>query len=100
MGNGSGVLSAGHVGGTRGSGVVFSAADVLWISVECGDEKRWWSMCLDQGGVGEWIGFWLYQSCGNKGSVGRVSVFGLRWCGEWVGGLDQDLEGWGGVMSV
>ena len=21
-------------------------------------------------------------------------------CGEWVGGLDQGLEGWGGVMSV
>ena len=21
-------------------------------------------------------------------------------CGELVGGLDQDLEGWGGVMSV
>ena len=39
-------------------------------------------------------------------------VFGLRWCmclgcggvcglgGEWVGGLDQGLDGWGGVMSV
>ena len=31
MGNGLGVVmvSAGHVGGTRGSGIVFSAADVL-----------------------------------------------------------------------
>ena len=35
-----------------------------------------------------------------------MSVFGLRlcgWCtvgGEWVGGLDQGLEGWGGVMYV
>ena len=28
--------------------------------------------------------FRLYQSCRNKGSVGRVSVFGLRWCG-WLG---------------
>ena len=27
------VVSAGHVGGTRGSGIVSSAADVLWISV-------------------------------------------------------------------
>ena len=27
----------------------------------------------------ERIGFGLYQSCGNMGSVGRVSVFGLRW---------------------
>ena len=39
-------------------------------------------------------GFGLYQSCGNMWSVGRVSVFGLRW---WeVGrGLDQGMEkGW------
>ena len=42
------------------------------------------------------IGFELYQSCGRRGSDGGVSV-GLRWCGEWVGGLDQGLEGWGGV---
>ena len=40
------------------------------------------------------------------GSVGRGSVFWLLWyClggvgGEWVWGLDQVLEGWGGVMSV
>ena len=27
------VVSAGHVGGTRGSGSVSSAADVLWMSV-------------------------------------------------------------------
>ena len=26
------VVSAGHVGGTRGSGSVASAADVLWVS--------------------------------------------------------------------
>ena len=30
---GSGVVSAGHVYGTRGSGIVSSAADVLWMSV-------------------------------------------------------------------
>ena len=29
----------------------------------------------------ERIGFRLYQSCVSKGSVGRVSVFELRWCG-------------------
>ena len=29
----------------------------------------------------ERIGLGLYQFCGNRGSVGRVSVFGLRWCG-------------------
>ena len=27
------MVSAGHVGGTRGSGIVFSAADVFWMSV-------------------------------------------------------------------
>ena len=27
------------------------------------------------------IGFGLYQSCGDKGSVTRVSVFWLWWCG-------------------
>ena len=43
-------------------------------------------MCLARGGMGgegwrgglvERFGFGLYQSCGNRGSVGRVSVFGL-----------------------
>ena len=43
------VVSAGHVCGTRGSCIVFSAVDVLG----------------------------LYQSCENRGSVRRVSVFGL-----------------------
>ena len=38
------------------------------------------------------IGFGFYQSCGNRGSVGRVSVFCLWWC-RWVGGLVQGLEG-------
>ena len=27
------MVSAGHVGGTRGSGMVSSTADVLWMSV-------------------------------------------------------------------
>ena len=45
-----------------------------------------------------WFGF--YQSCGNRGSVGRLSVFRLRWCGEWVGCLDQGLEGCGGLCYV
>ena len=27
------MVSAGHVGGTRGSGIVSSEADVLWMSV-------------------------------------------------------------------
>ena len=33
MGDRLGVVSAGHVSGTRGSGIVSSAADVLWMSV-------------------------------------------------------------------
>ena len=32
-GDGRGVVRAGHVGGTRGSGIVSSAANVLWMSV-------------------------------------------------------------------
>ena len=43
---------------------------------------------------------WLYQSCGNKGSVRRVSVLRCDGVGgvgrEWVG-IDQGLEGWVGV---
>ena len=55
--------------------------------------------------MGERIGFGLHQSSRNRGSVGCVSVFGLRWCGGGVGGelvrgLDQGLEGWGSVMYV
>ena len=49
----------------------------------------------------ERIGFGLYQSCGDRGSVGHVSVFWLRWCRWRVGrGMDQGRERWGGVMSV
>ena len=50
------VVSAGHVGGTRGSGMVSSAADVLWIRAVrmmrgvCGVCVT--CMCLARGGVG------------------------------------------------
>ena len=43
-------------------------------SGRCGWRGDW--MRLD-----ERIGFGLYQSCEDKGSVGHVSVFWLRWCG-------------------
>ena len=48
------------------------------------------------------IGFRLYQSCDNMGSVVRVSVFVLRWCGlyrgKWV--VDWVMICKGGVMSL
>ena len=47
-------------------------------------------------GADERIEFGLYQSCGNRSSVGRVSVIGLRWC-RW--GVDRELgPGSGGVV--
>ena len=50
----------------------------------------------------EKIGFGLYQSCGNRGSVGRVSVFWLQWLG-CVGGGGGGRMAWtrvwrGGVV--
>ena len=52
------MVSAGHVGGTRGSGIVSSAADVLWMSVVRGMRGVGGvcEMCLARGDVGgEWI---------------------------------------------
>ena len=44
------MVSAGHVGGTRGSGIVSSAADVLWMRGVGGLCEM--CMCLALGGVG------------------------------------------------
>ena len=58
LGDGYGVLvlSAGHMGGTRGSGIMSSAADVLWISVVRGMGRVGgvceMCMCLARGSVG------------------------------------------------
>ena len=59
---------------------------------------------------GEWmreLGLGFTNPVGTyRGSVGHVSVFWLCGVGvggvggEWVGGLDQGRERWGGVMSV
>ena len=58
-------------------------------------------MCLARGGVDERIGFGLYQSCGDRGVLDMCLCFVCSGVGgEWVGGLDQDRERWGGVMSV
>ena len=69
------VVSVGHVGGKRGSGILSSAADMLGMSVVRGMKGVGgvceMCMCLARGGVGgEWderIGFGLYQSRGNRG---------------------------------
>ena len=44
------MVSAGHVCGTRGSGIVSSAANVLWISAVCGmrGAGEVCEMCLDR----------------------------------------------------
>ena len=98
------MVSAGHVGGTRGSSIVSSAADVLWMSVVRG--------MRGVGGVCVWLSAaWVVSGCEDW-----VLALTIRWeqffldvcvcfgCGgvggEGVGGLDQGLEGWGGVMSV
>ena len=96
------MVSAEHVGGTRGSGIVSSAADVLWMRRV--GEVCAMCMCLARGYMGgeggEWMrGFGLNQSCQNRGSVGCVSVFGLRWCGWCRSGVGRGLgPGSGGVV--
>ena len=45
--------------------------------------------------VDDIIGFGIYQSCKNMRRVGRVSVFGLRWCRWEVGKrLGPGSGGW------
>ena len=54
-------MSAGHVGGTRGSSIVSSAADVLWMSVVRGMRgvDGVCEKCLAGGGVGGEVGEWM-----------------------------------------
>ena len=51
------MLSAWHMGGTRGSGIVSSAADVLWMKGVGGVCEM--CMCLARGGVGGEGGDWM-----------------------------------------
>ena len=92
------------MGGTRGSGVLSSAGDVLEMSVMRGEGKeRDMCMCLARGWRcwGEWIGFGLYQSWRNRGKVAYMAVFWLRWCWCWGSGCVAWARVWeDGVKSV
>ena len=50
--------------------------------------------------MGEIIGFGLYQYCGDRGSVGQVSVFWLRWCGGVRWGVCRGLGPGSGEVCV
>ena len=47
----------------------------------------------------EIIWFGLYQSCGDRGSVGRVSVLWLRWCGWCMWGVGRGLGPGSGAVG-
>ena len=94
------MVSAGHVGGTRGSGIVSSAADVLWMSVVRGMRGVGGvcEMCmyLARVGVGGELGEWMREfGLGFTNPVGTGGVLdvclcfgcgGVRGVGrEWVG---------------
>ena len=68
-------------------------------------------MCLARSGLGGQVGKWMRGLCldftnpvGTGGVLDVCLCFGCGGvggvCGEWIWGLDQGLEGWGGVMSV
>ena len=94
------VVSAGNVGGTRGSGSVSSAADVLWMSVMRGmigvGGVCEICLCLTRGGVvgeeGEWMrGLGLgFTNPVRTGGVLDVCLgyggVGVEWVGVWMGG--------------
>ena len=104
VGFGGGVVAvSAYMGGTRGSGVLAGAGDVLVRGV---GGMYGMCMCLAQGGVGgEWVtglGLGFTNSGGTWGKwglcFGCAGVGGVG--GEWVGGLGQSLGGWGGVIYV
>ena len=89
-GVGSGVGVGAYIGGTRGSGVLYSACDVLEMSVvyvEC-------AICACLARSCERIGFGLFQSLMKVGYVCVLVVV------VWVGGLGQGLGGWCGVCIL
>ena len=103
------MVSAWHVGGTRGSGIVSSAADVLWMIVVCGMRGVGGvcEMCMTRAGVGGEGGEWMRgMGMGFTNPVGTggvldvyVSVFGLRLCGWCKWGLGRGIgPGSGGMV--
>ena len=109
VGSGGGVVAvSAYMCGTRGSGVLSSACDVLEMSVVRGVGGVCdMCMCLARGGVGdEWVTglVWALPILEEHGESGICVCFGCGGVGgvggKWVGGLGQGLGGWGGVMSV
>ena len=101
--------------GTRVSCVLSSTCDVLEMSVVRGVGGVCdMCMCLARGGVwrrgGEWtreLGLGFTNPVGTGGVLDICLCFGCAGVGgvggvggEWVGGLDQGRELWGGIMSV
>ena len=89
------VVSAGHVGATRDSGIVSSAADMSWMSVVRGMRgvggvcEMCMCMCVARGGVGgEWMRG-LGLGLNNLVGTGVLDVCLCFGCG----GLGQGLEG-------
>ena len=106
-GVGSGEVWLRCICGTRGSGVLSSTGDVLEMSVVRGVGGVC-DMCLAQSGVGGEGGEWTRElGLGFTHPVGTAGVLDMCLCfgcggvgGEWVGGLDQGREQWGGVVCV
>ena len=110
LGSGGGiVVISAYMGGTRGSGVLSSAGDIIEISVVRGVGGVCdMCMCLARGGVGcvggEWVtglGLGFTNSGGTRRKWDMYLCFGCGGVGgKQIGGLCQGLVGWGGVMSV
>ena len=70
------MVSAGHVGGTRSSGIVSSATNVLWMSVVCGELVEYMRcVCV-------WLGAVRLESGESGLGLGFTNTVGT---GEWVG---------------
>ena len=92
------MLSTGHVGVTRGSGIVFSAANMLWMSMVRGMSAVGgvceMFMCLARGGVGGEVGEWMRGlDLGFTNPVGTGGVLDVCLCFG-CGGVGGGLGAW------